>query len=58
MKPTRVCQLGNGRKQITPVPKESSRPAHGTPFSVLLSKTDGAYPLRLRPKEMREVEVV
>src|SRR6266702_2503952 len=31
MKPTRVCQLGNGRKQMQPITYAVIRPTHGTP---------------------------
>src|SRR3954453_4199659 len=41
IRPTSDCQLGNGRKQTQPVMDAAIRPTHGTPRSLVHSKTDG-----------------
>ncbi len=42
MKETSSCQLGKGRKQITPVTNEMIRPNHGTPRLSVFSNARGA----------------
>ncbi len=42
MNVTSVCQLGNGRKQITPVTNETIRPNHGTPRLSVFVNSFGA----------------
>src|SRR4051812_40875333 len=41
IRPTRDCQLGNGRKQMQPVTKAAISPTHGTPRALVHSKIDG-----------------
>ena len=41
IRPTRDCQLGNGRKQMQPVTNAASSPTHGTPRLLVHSNTDG-----------------
>ncbi len=42
MKPTSSCQLGKGRKQMTPVTNDMTRPNHGVPRLSTRSKSCGA----------------
>src|SRR4051794_40656650 len=41
IRPTKDCQLGNGRKQMQPVTKAAIRPTHGTPRLLVHSKIEG-----------------
>src|SRR3954468_23311686 len=56
--PTSDVQLGNGRKQTQPTTNAVMRPNHGTPRRSVASYAVGQWPLRLRPYETRELEVV
>src|SRR6478672_12986886 len=41
IRPTRDCQLGNGRKQMTPVTKAAISPTQGTPRLLVHSNAVG-----------------
>ena len=58
MKPTSCCQLGNGRKTISPTTNASTRLTSGTPRFVVFANEAGA--LRFLPiaYEIRPVTVV
>src|SRR3954462_6736406 len=58
IRPTSDVQLGNGRKQTQPTTNAVSSPNHGTPRRSGASYTVGKEPLRLRPDETRELDVV
>jgi len=59
MKPTRLCQPGNGRKSKRPIRKVKTSPKTGTFDSrVVFSKMEGTCPFLLMPNVMRLVVVV